>query len=190
MAEAAEAARQICHSGPARGFAGRRCVQQIDGNRAGRTDGCPGMFRQRQRNLQEAAGPDEIVGEVRPQRIAPPGGARDVTAALAKQRVIEQGHDRAGGWQGVQHAAQRDAPQHIAVQTLALEQAIGGRPVAKLLSGSAKQAGQRVTPQTGQGGKAQGARPLEGALLRESGTRLIEERIPVSHHALPRLVFF
>jgi hypothetical protein len=64
-------------------------MQQIDRNGAGRADGCFGMFRQGQRNLQEAASPDEIVGEVRPQRIAPPGRARDVVAALAKQRVIE-----------------------------------------------------------------------------------------------------
>jgi hypothetical protein len=45
------------------------------------------MLGQRQRNLQEAAGPDEIIGEMRSQRIAPPGSARDAVAALAKQGV-------------------------------------------------------------------------------------------------------
>src|SRR5260370_6765152 len=148
------------------------------------------MFRQGQRNLQEGAGPDEVVSEVRPQRIAPRGRARDVASALAKQRVIEQGHDRAGRGQRVQHAAERDAPQSIPVQTLAFKQTIRGRPVAELLPRSAKQAGQRVTAQTGQGGKAQGARPLESALLREGRTSLLEQHIPTGHYALPRLVFF
>jgi hypothetical protein len=39
-------------------------------------------------------------------------------------------------------------------------------------------------------GQTQCARPLRGALLREGHTRLIEQRIPTSHHALPRVVFF
>src|SRR3979411_2731474 len=60
--------------GPAGRLAGRGRVQQIDRNGAGRADRGFGMFRQRQRNLQEAAGPDEIVGEVRPQQVAPGGG--------------------------------------------------------------------------------------------------------------------
>src|SRR5487761_1686966 len=47
-----------------------------------------------------------------------------------------------------------------------------------------------MTAQTGQGGKAQRARPLESALLREGRTSLLEQRIPPGHYALPRLVFF
>src|SRR5260370_17921390 len=147
------------------------------------------MFRQRQGNLQEAAGRDKIVGAVRSQRIAPPGGARDVATALAQQRVIQQCHAGAGRWEGVRQAAERNRPQGLAVQTLALEQTIRGRPVAELLPGSAQQARQRGPPQTGQDGKAQRARPLAGALLRESRKRLIEQGVPSSHHTLPRLFF-
>src|SRR6266849_5992104 len=74
--------------GAARGFARRRRVHQIDGDGAGRTSRRARMLGQSQRNLQEATGPDEIIGKVRSQRIAPPRGAGDTVPALANQRVI------------------------------------------------------------------------------------------------------
>src|SRR5690348_6749927 len=127
---------------------------------------------------------------MRSQRIAPPRSAGDPVPALANQRVIEQGHHGTGEWQSFQHAVQWDPPQSLGLETLAFKQTIGGGPVAKLLPGGTQQAGQGVAAQTGQGGQTQCAGPLCGALLRESYARLIEQRIPTSHHALPRLVFF
>src|SRR5882724_677164 len=69
--------------GAARGFARRRGVLQINRNGTGRTRGRGGMLGQGQGNLQEATSPDEIIGKMRSQRIAPPRGAGDTVAALA-----------------------------------------------------------------------------------------------------------
>src|SRR5260370_10341909 len=82
--------------GGARGFARRRGVLQMNRNGTGRTRRRGGMLGQGQGNLQEATSPDEIIRKMRSQRIAPPRGAGDTVAALANQRVIEQGHHRAG----------------------------------------------------------------------------------------------
>lgn len=43
-----------------------------------------------QRDLEEPVGPDEIVGESGAERIAPPGGTRDMTATFANDGVVNQ----------------------------------------------------------------------------------------------------
>lgn len=96
-------------------------MQQIDGNGASRADWRFGMLGQCQGNLQEAAGPDEIIGKVRSQGIAPPRSAGDAVSAFANQCVIPASPIVALMRQGFQHAAQRNSPQLLAVKTLALE---------------------------------------------------------------------
>jgi hypothetical protein len=83
--------------GTARGFTRRRGVWQIDGDSAGRAGGHAGMLGQSQRNLQEAAGQDEIIGKMWTQRTAPPRGAGNAVPALANQRVNRSRPPR-GGW--------------------------------------------------------------------------------------------
>ena len=110
---------------------------EIDGNGARQRQRLIGMLGQGDGELQKAAGPDEVVGKVGAQRIAPPGGAADVLAALAAQGVVHQGDDGSGGGQERKNLVLHRAPQLRGIDPLVLKQAVGRRPVLKLLAGSA-----------------------------------------------------
>ena len=168
--------------GAAGGFARGRRVLEVDGDGTSSTGECGRILWQGQGNLQETASPDEIIGKMRPQGIASPRSASDAAPTLAQQRVIEQGHHGLAGRQGFQHAVKRDGPEQRAVQSLALEQPIGSRPIAELLTGGAQQAGKSAAAQTGpQSGKSQCAGTLRRALLCKSPARLIEQGVPAGH---------
>ena len=69
-------------------------MRQIDrdGTRQRRT--IAKLRRHSERDLQKAAGPNEVVGKGGAERITAPGGATDVSAALAAKRVIHQSDHR------------------------------------------------------------------------------------------------
>ncbi|MOA17617.1 hypothetical protein D3C78_1378810 [compost metagenome] len=68
-------------------------MNHVDGDGPGAARARP--LGERSGNLQEALGPDEVVAEVRTQRIAVPGGAGNFATSLTQERVVQEGDERA-----------------------------------------------------------------------------------------------
>src|SRR5579872_797922 len=116
------------------GFGGGGAVQEIDGNHA--YNFRLGRQGQGERELQEALSANEIGMELGAERIAAPAHAVDFGAAARKQGVVDRQADGVRVRDQRRGMVQDAAEQGVGVNAIALEEAIGGRPILELLTTS------------------------------------------------------
>jgi hypothetical protein len=103
-----------------------------------------GGIRKGQRDLEKAAGLNEIVGEVWTEGITAPRGTG---APLADQSVIHERHDLGRWRKRVQCCASADPPELFPIEAFALEQTVGRRPVTELQASGTEEPGKGAAAQ-------------------------------------------
>src|ERR1035438_4777227 len=107
----------------------------------------------------------------RRQRVAGIGGARDVTASLFTERIIQGGdHRRLRRRQQRPQVIEDRIEQGVWVPGTAREQTIVGTPIQKLTAGSANGVTGQMRAEAQEQTVSQTLCTLPGALLREDGT--------------------
>src|SRR5208337_3834011 len=140
-------------------------MHQIDGNATCSSNRT--MFWECGRHLQKPLPQDKICAKWRPQRITAPAGSRDFAAPLAHQCVVHYGYDGFLAWQMLKHCASHGFKQCLLVEPFTLKQAIGCRPVLKLLRTCTQHPRNSLASQPNQRTDCQPASTLVCALLAE-----------------------